>query len=65
MAIQSPLSDTDFDEIKQNLERLSDVDKELKLAERAGIDVTAQKAALQKSRQQLIKLKQTYFPNRQ
>lgn len=64
MAISSPLTDADYDGIKRQLDTLQDLDAELKKAAQAGIDVTAQKEQARQSREQLLKLKQTYFPNK-
>lgn len=64
MAITNPLSEQDYEGIKQQLETLSDLDEQLRRAAQAGIDVTAQKEQARQSRDQLLKLKQTYFPGR-
>ena len=64
MALESPLTEADYEGIKQQLETLTDLDEELRLATQAGVDVTAQKEQARKNREQLTKLKQTYFPNR-
>lgn len=64
MAIASPLTEADYEGIKQQLETLSDLDEQLRLAAQAGVDVTAQKEQARQSREQLTRLKQTYFPNR-
>lgn len=64
MAIASPLTEADYEGIKQQLETLVELDEELRLATQAGIDVTAQKEQARTNREQLTRLKQTYFPNR-
>ena len=64
MALESPLTEQDYEGIKQQLETLSDLDEQLRLAGQAGVDVTAQKEQARQSREQLTRLKQTYFPNR-
>ena len=64
MALNSPLTEQDYEGIKQQLETLSDLDEQLRLATQAGVDVTAQKESARKSREQLTRLKQTYFPGK-
>lgn len=64
MAMNGPLTDSDYEGIKTQLETLSDLDEQLRLASQAGVDVTAQKEQARQSREQLTRLKQTYFPNR-
>lgn len=64
MAIESPLTEQDYEGIKTQLETLTALDEQLRLATQAGVDVTAQKEDARKSREQLTRLKQTYFPNR-
>ncbi len=61
---QHPLTDVDFDEIKLQLQNLTDVDAEIKRAESAGLDMAAQKKEATLARNQLTKLRQAYFPNR-
>jgi len=64
MAITGPLTEQDFEGIKTQITTLDELDVELKRARQAGIDVDAQMEEARKSREQLIRLKQTYFPNR-
>ena len=64
MALESPLTEADYEGIKQQLDTLADLDEQLRLAAQAGVDVTTQKEQARKNREQLTKLKQTYFPNR-
>lgn len=64
MAITQPLTEADYEGIKQQLDTLSDLDEQLRLATQAGVDVAAQKEQARQSREQLTRLKQTYFPNR-
>jgi len=64
MAIGQPLTDQDYEGIKEQLANLDALDVELKKAHSAGVDVSQQKEEARKSREQLIKIKQTYFPNR-
>lgn len=64
MALASPLTEADYEGIKQQLETLADLDEQLRLAAQAGVDVTAQKEQARSNREQLTRLKQTYFPNR-
>lgn len=64
MAINQPLTDDDFEQIKSQLSVLDDLDEQLRLAAQAGIDVEDQKKRARESRTQLTQLKNTYFPNR-
>lgn len=64
MALDSPLTEADYEGIKQQLETLTDLDEQLRLATQAGVDVTSQREQARASREQLTRLKQTYFPNR-
>lgn len=64
MALESPLTEADYEGIKQQLETLTDLDEQLRLAAQAGVDVSAQKDQARQNREQLARLKQTYFPNR-
>lgn len=64
MALESPLTEQDYEGIKTQLETLSALDEQLRLATQAGVDVTSQKEEARKSREQLTRLKQTYFPNK-
>ena len=50
--------------MNDQLELLNTVDREIAKAERAGIDMTNQKKQSSEQRQQLLKLKQAYFPGR-
>ena len=64
MALNSPLTEQDYEGIKQQLIILNDLDEQLRLATQAGVDVTAQKEEARKNREQLTRLKQTYFPGK-
>ena len=64
MSMDGPLTESDFEGIKQQLETLDDLDEQLRLATQAGVDVTGQKEQARQNREQLIRLKQTYFPGR-
>lgn len=57
-----PLVETDLESINLNLERLLAADEQIKLAAQAGLDVTAFQEQSRAQRQQLLKIKQTYFP---
>lgn len=59
-----PLSEADFQGIKDQLAALDVADKEIAKAERAGLDMTEQKKTSASQRVQLRKLLQTYFPGR-
>ena len=64
MAITSPLTDADYEGIKGQLETLNELEEHLRQATQAGVDVTAQKEQARQSRDQLMRLKQTYFPGK-
>lgn len=64
MAQRGPLTEADLEGINLQLDRLSELEQELKLATQAGVDVSAQKEEARQSREQLIRLKQTYFPGK-
>jgi len=64
MAMNGPLTEEDFENIKVQLTTLDDLDEQLRLAAQAGVDVEDQKKRARESRTQLNKLKTTYFPNR-
>lgn len=57
-----PLAEKDLQEINLNLDQLLAADEQIKLAERAGLNVEAQKETARTLRNQLLKVKQTYFP---
>jgi hypothetical protein len=59
----SPLNDSHLANIKKSLEIANSALQAAEMAERAGIDVTAQKQSLQDSIQKLLQIKQVYFPN--
>lgn len=60
----NPLSETDLAQINDGINQAEQGMRQLELAKRAGIDVTAQEAELTKTLKQLRQLKQVYFPNR-
>lgn len=57
-----PLVEKDLVEINLRLDQLLQAEEQIKLAERAGLDVEAQKGSARDLRNQLLKVKQTYFP---
>ena len=61
---QQPLAEADLDEINRNLEQLNEADAQIRTAEQAGLDVTAFKQQAKEQRQQLLRIKQTYFPGK-
>lgn len=61
---EGPLTETDLATMNDQLDLLNTVDREIAKAERAGIDMTNQKKQSSEQRQQLLKLKQAYFPGR-
>jgi len=64
MAVNSPLTDDDFESIKQQLTTLDELDEQLRLAQLAGVDVSEQKKQARESRTSLNQLKTTYFPGK-
>ncbi len=60
--MDGPLHAEDLVEINNRLGDLLLADEEIKLAEQAGLDVTGLRETARNQRQQLIKIKQTYFP---
>lgn len=57
-----PLGDKDLEDIQLRLDQLVVADEEIKKAERAGLDVLALKETARTQRNQLLRIKQTYFP---
>jgi len=57
-----PLVEADLEEINLRLDQLLVADSQIKKAEQAGLDVTTQRESSRNLRNQLLKLKQTYFP---
>lgn len=58
----TPLGEADLAKINQSLAHVEEGLKQVDLAERAGINVTQQKAQLLATQEQLTKIKQVYFP---
>lgn len=59
----SPLDQSHLDQINRGLAAIDSAQKQINLATAAGIDVTQQANQLNNARQQLMQLKQVYFPN--
>ncbi len=57
------LTQDDLNTMNDTLEALRDVEDNLKRAELADLDVSAQRKRLDDTRNQIIKIKQAYFPN--
>lgn len=57
-----PLVKKDLTEINLRLDQLLEADEQIKLAERAGLEMEEMKTSARTLRSQLIKIKQTYFP---
>ncbi len=64
MLKDSPLDESHLLQINNSLDALNSARNQIKLAQRAGIDVTKQQAALDDTERQLKQIKQVYFPNR-
>jgi hypothetical protein len=58
----SPLTAAHLDQIRNALDVINVAKQQIALAERAGIDVAAQKAQLADSESKLLQLKNVYFP---
>lgn len=59
-----PLTEADLAEINRGLDAVKAAKAQIALATRAGIDMSAQLAAANDAETRLIRVKQTYFPNR-
>jgi len=57
-----PIVEADQEEFNLRLDQLLVADSQIKKAEQAGLDVTTQRESSRNLRNQLLKLKQTYFP---
>lgn len=62
MPIEKPLTEQDLEQMNANLQTLADLDEQVRLAQLAGVDVSDQKARITETRQQILKMKQAYFP---
>lgn len=60
----APLTETDLEQIKANIQALDIADDAIKTAKQAGLDVTAQEENSKAQRAELLKIKQAYFPGR-
>lgn len=65
MQDSSPLTQTDFENIKRQLAELDKVDGQIRRAQAAGLDVTEQRKRADEQRKQLMQIKQAYFGNQQ
>lgn len=59
----SPLGSEDLNKINQGLAHVEQGLAQAELAQRAGIDVSQQVSQLKATQQQLLQIKQTYFPS--
>lgn len=57
-----PLVEQDLENINTRLDQLIVADDQIKLAEQAGMDVVQLKETARTQRNQLLRIKQTYFP---
>lgn len=62
MAIESPLTPEHKTQMDENLKLLKDLDKQIKLAKQADIDVSSMEAQSKDMTAKIKKLRQTYFP---
>ena len=60
----SPLTDEDFQKIKDGLAQLDKAEAQLRLAQRAGFDMSDNQKQIDTARNQLLQIKQVYFPGR-
>lgn len=58
----NPLSQEHLDQINKSLEQLKEAEHQIALAERAGLNVGAQKQQVSDLTAQLKAIKQVYFP---
>lgn len=58
----SPLTASHLSQIRNALDMIDRTQKQVDLAQRAGIDVTVQQQQLADSKQKLLQLKNVYFP---
>lgn len=59
----NPLTPEHLQQINDALEKLDVAEKQAKLAERAGFDVSSQFQQIADNRARLLQVKQVYFPN--
>ena len=64
MALESPVTEQDYEQLKAQLERLKDLDAALNTAQAAGVDVADRKRQVAELRSNLNKFKAAYFPGR-
>jgi len=64
MENSGPLTEDDYKEIQIQLANLKEVERQIDLAARAGVDVTAEKEKASEARAKLLQIRQTYFPGR-
>jgi hypothetical protein len=60
----NPLTEADLEEMNRKLLELDEADKVIDKAVRAGIDMTGPIAKSREVREQLLRLKQAFFPGR-
>jgi hypothetical protein len=60
----NPLTDSDFQRIEEGLRMADSAIAQAEMAQRAGLDTREALKRAQQSKDQLLKIKQTYFPNR-
>lgn len=61
--IPNPLTESHLTQIRRSLDIADQALAQIELAERAGVDVSAQKQSLLDSKQKLLQIKNVYFPN--
>lgn len=64
MANQGPLTETDLSEINRRLGELDEADRLIEQSIRGGIDMSEQQKRARELRDQLQRLKQSFFPGR-
>lgn len=64
MDAKNPLTDQDAVDIDRALSDLKEADELGSLAEQAGIDVGSRRQTIRDNRDKLLRIKQTFFPNR-
>ena len=59
-----PLTETDLEDINRALSRLGDAEALMVKAQTAGIDISAFREKARESKDQLLAIKQSFFPGR-
>lgn len=58
------LSEDDLQRVQEGIQRAEQAEQIIELAEQAGLDVSQQKERAKRARDQLLRIKNTFFPGR-